>query len=65
MVDEESGYVLPLNLTTDLESILIGGLFGCNLDQFNVVPNDNVTVLDLVFMNAPVASLLCALILHC
>jgi hypothetical protein len=50
--DEESGSVLPLNVTTDLESDLIGGLFGCNLDQVNVVPNG--TLLDLVFTNAPV-----------
>jgi hypothetical protein len=27
-VDEESGSVLPLNVTTDLESDLIGDLFG-------------------------------------
>jgi hypothetical protein len=32
-VDEESGFVLPLNVTTDLGSDLIGGLFGCDLDQ--------------------------------
>jgi hypothetical protein len=31
-VDEKSGSVLPLNVTTDLESNLIGGLFGCDLD---------------------------------
>jgi hypothetical protein len=29
-VDGESGSVLPLNLTTDLESDLVGGLFGCD-----------------------------------
>jgi hypothetical protein len=46
--------VLSLNVTRDLESDLIGGLFGCNLDQDNVVPNDNGTFLDLVFTNAPV-----------
>jgi hypothetical protein len=53
-VDEESGSVLSLNMTTDLKSDLIGGLFGCNLDQVSVVPNDNDTFLDLVFMNPPV-----------
>jgi hypothetical protein len=53
-VDEKSGSVLSLNVTTDLESDLIGGLFGCNIDQVNVVPNDNGTFLDLVFTNAPV-----------
>jgi hypothetical protein len=60
-VNEESSYVLPLNVTTDLESDLIGGLFGCDLDQVNVVPNDNGTFLDLVFTNAHVdVSVACA-----
>jgi Reverse transcriptase (RNA-dependent DNA polymerase)/Endonuclease-reverse transcriptase len=53
-VDDESGSVMPLNVTTDLESDLIGGLFGCDLDQTNLVPNNNGTFLDLVFTNAPV-----------
>jgi hypothetical protein len=53
-VDEGSCSVFPLNVTTDLESDLIGGLFGCDLDQVNVVPNYNGTFLDLVFTNAPV-----------
>jgi hypothetical protein len=53
-IDEESGSVLPLNVTTDLESDVIGGLFGCDLDQVNVVPNDNGTFWDLLFTNAPV-----------
>jgi hypothetical protein len=44
--------VLPLNVTTDLESDRIGGLFECDLDQVNVVPNNNSTLLDLVFTNA-------------
>jgi hypothetical protein len=52
LVDEESGSVLPLNVTTNLESDLNGGLFGYDLDQVNVVPNDNGTFLDLVFTNA-------------
>jgi hypothetical protein len=60
-VDEESGSVLLLNVTTDLESDLIGGLFGCDLDQVNEVPNDNGTFLDIVFTNAPVdVSVACA-----
>jgi hypothetical protein len=46
--------VLPLNVTTDLECDLIRGLFGCDLDQVNVVPNDKGTFLGLVFTNAPV-----------
>jgi hypothetical protein len=45
---------MPLNVTTDLESDLIGGLFGCDLDQANVVTKDNGIFLDLVFTNAPV-----------
>jgi hypothetical protein len=54
MIDEESGSVIPLNLTADLKSGLIGGLLGCDQDQANVVPNDNETFFDLRFMNAPV-----------
>jgi hypothetical protein len=53
--------VLCLNVTTDLESDFIGGLFACDLDQVNVVPNDNLIFLDLVFSNAPVdVSVACA-----
>jgi hypothetical protein len=52
--------VLPLNVTTNLESDLIGSLFGCDLDQVNVVPNDNRTFLDLVFTNAPDVFVACA-----
>jgi hypothetical protein len=48
--DEESG----LNVTSDLESDLIGGLFGCDLDQINERPNENGTFLDLVFTIVPV-----------
>jgi hypothetical protein len=53
-VDQESGSVLPMNLTTNLKNDLIGGLFRCDLDLVNVVPNDNGTFLYLVFTNAPV-----------
>jgi hypothetical protein len=54
-VDEKSGSMRPLNdLTSDLESDLIGGLFGCDLDQINARPNENGTFLDLVFTNVPV-----------
>jgi hypothetical protein len=31
-VDEESGSVLSLNVTTNLENDFIGGLFGCDID---------------------------------
>jgi hypothetical protein len=37
-----------------LENDLIGGLFGCDLDQVNMVPKDISTFLELVFINAPV-----------
>jgi hypothetical protein len=45
---------MPLNVTSDLESDLIGGLFGCDLGQINERPNENGTFLDLVFTNVPV-----------
>jgi hypothetical protein len=53
-VEEESGSVIPLNVTSDLESDLIGGLLGCELDQINERPNENGTLLDLVFKSIPV-----------
>jgi hypothetical protein len=53
-VDEESGSMIPLNVTSDLERDLIGGLFGCDLGQINEMPNENDTFLDLVFTNVPV-----------
>jgi hypothetical protein len=53
-VDEESDSVVPLNVTTNLENGIIGGLLGCDLDQTNVVPNDIDTFLDLVYTNAAV-----------
>jgi hypothetical protein len=53
-VDEESGSMMPFNVTSDLESDLIGGLFGCDLDQINGKPNKNGTFLDHVFTNVPV-----------
>jgi hypothetical protein len=60
-IDEEIGSVLPFNVTTDLISDLIDGLFGCDVDQVSVVPNDNGTFLDLVFTNASVdVSVACA-----
>jgi hypothetical protein len=40
-VDEENGSMMPLNATSDLESDLIGGLYGCDSDH-------------LVFTNVPV-----------
>jgi hypothetical protein len=46
--------MIPLNVTSDLESDLIGGLFGCDLDQINKRPNENGTFLDLVYTNVPV-----------
>jgi hypothetical protein len=37
-----------------MESDLISGLFGCDLNKDNVVPNNNGTFLEFVFTNAPV-----------
>jgi hypothetical protein len=48
-VDEESGSMMPLNVTSDLKSDLIGGLFGC--DQINERPNENGSFLDMVLTN--------------
>jgi hypothetical protein len=41
--DEESGLMMLLNVTSDLEGDLIGGLFECDLDQINERPNENST----------------------
>jgi hypothetical protein len=46
--------MIPLNVTSGLKSDLIGGLFGCDLDQINERPNKNGTFLDLLFTNVPV-----------
>jgi hypothetical protein len=46
--DEESSSMMPLNVTSDLESHVIGGLFGCDLDQINARPNKNASFLELV-----------------
>jgi hypothetical protein len=46
--------MMPLNVTSDLKSDLIGGLFGCDLDQINEGPNENGTFFYLVFTNVPV-----------
>jgi hypothetical protein len=51
-VDKER--MISLNVTSDLESDLIGDLFGCGLDQINQRPNKNGTFLDLVFANVSV-----------
>jgi hypothetical protein len=56
-VDEESGSMIPLNVTSELESDLIGGSIGCDWDQINERPNENGTFLDLVFTNVPLLKL--------
>jgi hypothetical protein len=43
--------LLPMGITTDLESDLIEGMFCCNLGQINSIPNQNGTFLDLIFSN--------------
>jgi hypothetical protein len=48
-----------MNVTSDFESDLIGGLFGCDLDQTNERANDNGTSLDLVFTIVPVGCWIC------
>jgi hypothetical protein len=48
---------MPLILTTDLKSDIICGLFGCDLDQANVIPNDNGTFLDLELTDASLLKL--------
>jgi hypothetical protein len=53
-VDEKSGSMMPLNVTSDLESDVIGGVFGCDLKQINERPNEKSTFLDLVFANVSV-----------
>jgi hypothetical protein len=53
-VDEESCSMISLNVTSDLESDVIAGLFGCDLDQINERPNKNGTFLDLVYTNMAV-----------
>jgi hypothetical protein len=42
-VDQESGLMILLNVTSDLKSDLIGGLFDCYLDQINERPNEMST----------------------
>jgi hypothetical protein len=46
--------MISLNVRSELENDLIGGLFGCDVDQINEKPNENGTFLDLVFTNVPV-----------
>jgi hypothetical protein len=46
---KNAGLMTLFNVTTELESNLIGGFIGCDLDQANVVPDG--IFLDLVFMN--------------
>jgi hypothetical protein len=49
-------------VTSDLESDLIGGLLGCDLDKIIKTPNKNDTFLDLVFTNVPVSTWLLELL---
>jgi hypothetical protein len=44
--------LLPMGITTDLESDLIEGMLCCDLGQINSIPNQNDTFLDLIFSNA-------------
>jgi hypothetical protein len=50
---QENGYtLLPMGITTDLESDLIEGMLCCDLGRINSIPNQNGTFLDLFFSNA-------------
>jgi hypothetical protein len=48
-VQEEGSTLLPMGITTDLESDLIEGILCCDLGQINLIPNQNGTFLDLIF----------------
>jgi hypothetical protein len=50
---QADGYtLLPMGITTDLESDLIEGMLCCDLSQINSIPNQNGSLLDLIFSNA-------------
>jgi hypothetical protein len=51
-VQEDGSNLLPMVITTDLESDLIEGMLCCNLGQINSIPNQSGTFLDLIFSNA-------------
>jgi hypothetical protein len=51
-IQEDGSTLLPMGITTDLESDLIEGMLCCDLDQINLTPNQNGTFLDLIFSKA-------------
>jgi hypothetical protein len=44
--------LLPVNVTTDLESDLIQGLLSCDLEQISAIHNQYDRYFDLIFSNA-------------
>jgi hypothetical protein len=55
-VQEDGSTLLPMGITTDLESDLIESMLYCDLGQINSIPNQNGSVLDLIFSNASTPS---------
>jgi hypothetical protein len=51
-VQEDGSTLVPMGVTTDLESDLIESMLCCDLGQINSIPNQNGTFLDLIFSNA-------------
>jgi hypothetical protein len=51
-VQEDGSTLLPMGITTDLESDLIEGMLCCDLGPINSILNQNSTFLDLIFSNA-------------
>jgi hypothetical protein len=51
-IQEDGSTLLPMGISTDLESDLIEGMLCCYLGQLISIPNQNGTMLDLVFSNA-------------
>jgi hypothetical protein len=51
-VQEDASTLLPMSITTDLESDLIEGMLCYDSGQINSTPIQNGTFLDLIFSNA-------------
>jgi hypothetical protein len=51
-VRKKGSTLLPMYITTDLESDLIEGMLCCNMGQINSIPTVDGSFLDLIFSNA-------------
>lgn len=51
MMDAETGHLMPTNVSTELELLVIDSLLGWDLIQVNNITNHNDRILDLVFTN--------------